>query len=104
MPDASGLDTAPFAVGEAIIAIAGFGFGTLFPVAMVAVQNAAQPRDLGTATAALAFVRSLGGVIAIAIFGAILATAGLGAHMNGGGGLPDVAREPTSSPLSAGCT
>lgn len=85
-------DTAPFAVGEAIIAIAGFGFGTLFPVAMVAVQNAAQPRDLGTATAALAFVRSLGGVIAIAIFGAILATAGLGAHMNGGGGLPDVAR------------
>ena len=77
-------DTAPFAVGEAIIAIAGFGFGTLFPVAMVVVQNAAQPRDLGTATSALAFVRSLGAVVAIAVLGAILGSAGIGDHISDG--------------------
>jgi EmrB/QacA subfamily drug resistance transporter len=82
-----------FGVSEAILVVTGFGFGTLFPMAVVVVQNAAEPRDLGTATAALSFVRSLGGVIAIACFGAILSTAGLGTHIgNGTAALSDEAR------------
>jgi len=38
----------------------------------VAVQNAVEMRDLGTATSSTTFFRSLGGAIGAAIFGAVL--------------------------------
>jgi EmrB/QacA subfamily drug resistance transporter len=62
---------------EVLVAIVGAGVGTQFPVTTVSVQNAAEPRDLGTATACLAFLRSLGSVIGVAVLGAILIGSGV---------------------------
>jgi EmrB/QacA subfamily drug resistance transporter len=66
---------APFAAlwqVEVLLAFAGLGMGTIFPVTTIAVQNAVEPHQLGTATASFNFFRSLGGAIAVAVFGAIL--------------------------------
>jgi hypothetical protein len=43
------------------------------PVLVLAVQNAVPPSDLGVATAASTFFRSIGGSFGVAIFGAIFA-------------------------------
>jgi EmrB/QacA subfamily drug resistance transporter len=77
------VDGAPFWVIEALAFAISFGQGTLFPVATVMVQNAADPRDLGTATGAYTFIRSLGAVVAIAVLGAIVGSAGVGEHISG---------------------
>jgi MFS family permease len=64
---------------EILLAIAGVGLGTIFPVTTVAVQNAVEPHQLGTATASFNFFRSLGSAILVAVFGAIfLGGLGLG--------------------------
>ena len=81
-----------FWVIEALAALTAFGQGTLFPVGTVMVQNAANPRDLGTATGAYTFVRSLGSVVAIAVLGAIVGSAGIGEHISEGA-LAPAARE-----------
>ncbi|WP_370678103.1 MDR family MFS transporter [Pleomorphomonas sp. PLEO] len=81
-----------FWVIEVLALLTSFGQGTLFPVGMVMVQNAADPRDLGTATGAYTFVRSLGSVVAIAVLGAIVGSAGIGDHISVGG-LDPAARE-----------
>jgi EmrB/QacA subfamily drug resistance transporter len=60
-----------FAGVEVVLAIAGTGIGTIFPIATTAVQNAVPPHQMGTATAILNFFRSLGGAILVAVFGAI---------------------------------
>ncbi|MBS1182709.1 MAG: bmr3 1 [Proteobacteria bacterium] len=82
----------PFWVIEALAILTSFGQGTLFPVATVMVQNAADPRDLGTATGAYTFVRTLGAVVAIAVLGAIVGSAGIGDHISDGA-LAPAARE-----------
>jgi len=82
----------PFWAIEALAMLTAFGQGTLFPVATVMVQNAADPRDLGTATGAYTFVRSLGAVVSIAVLGAILGSAGMGDHISEGA-LAPAARE-----------
>jgi hypothetical protein len=41
---------------------------------ILAVQNAAEKRDLGTATSAATFFRSMGGSFGVALFGAILSS------------------------------
>lgn len=64
-----GMDTASFALALVLL---GFGLGVNMPVLTVAVQNAVERRDLGAATAALGFVRSLGGAIGVAVFGTLL--------------------------------
>lgn len=81
-----------FWVIEALALLTSFGQGTLFPVGTVMVQNAADPRDLGTATGAYTFVRSLGSVVAIAVLGAIVGSAGIGDHISVGA-LDPAARE-----------
>lgn len=48
---------------------------------LVAVQNAVEKRDLGTATSAITFFRSMGGSFGVAALGAIIVGA-LGYHMN----------------------
>ncbi len=64
---------------EILLAIAGVGMGTIFPTTTVAVQNAVEPHQLGTATASFNFFRSLGSAILVAVFGAIfLGGLGLG--------------------------
>jgi EmrB/QacA subfamily drug resistance transporter len=65
--DDSGLEIAP------IIALLGAGMGMVMPVINVAVQNAVPYRDLGTATSAANFFRTMGGAVGVAVFGAVLA-------------------------------
>ncbi len=57
---------------EASLTILGMGFGLTIPNLMVAIQNAVLPLELGSATAAAAFFRSLGGTFGVAVSGAIM--------------------------------
>src|SRR5699024_6839590 len=50
----------------------GIGLGFTMQTVMVAVQNAVPFKDMGAATSALTFTRTLGGAVGTAIFGAIL--------------------------------
>jgi hypothetical protein len=59
-------------IEPALIAL-GLGLGLVMPNMTIAVQNAVPPKDMGAATATLAFFRSLGGVIGVAGGGAIMA-------------------------------
>jgi EmrB/QacA subfamily drug resistance transporter len=52
--------------------ILGIGLGVTLPIFSLAVQNAVPPSQAGMATAAIQFVRSLGGSLGAAIFGAVL--------------------------------
>jgi len=69
---------------EILLTVIGAGLGTLFPVTIVVAQNAVQAHHLGTATATINFMRSLGSAILVAAFGAIF-LAGLGAISGGEG-------------------
>jgi len=53
--------------------VMGAGFGLITQILIVAVQNAVDRRQIGTATATTNFFRSLGGSIGVAVFGAIFA-------------------------------
>jgi EmrB/QacA subfamily drug resistance transporter len=55
-----------------ILTVAVIGLGTIFPLTLVGIQNAVQPHQMGTATGALNFFRSLGGALIVAAFGAIV--------------------------------
>jgi len=52
--------------------VLGLGIGMIIQVMVLAVQNAVEHRDLGTATATETFSRSMGGAFGVAVFGAIL--------------------------------
>jgi EmrB/QacA subfamily drug resistance transporter len=52
--------------------VLGVGVGMIIQVMVLAVQNSVPHSDLGTATAAETFSRSMGGAFGVAIFGAIL--------------------------------
>jgi MFS family permease len=54
------------------MAILGLGIGQVMPVLTLAVQNAVERRNLGTATSTVTFFRSIGSALGGAIFGAIL--------------------------------
>lgn len=53
--------------------VLGAGIGMVMQVLVLAVQNAADFRDLGTTTSAVNFFRSMGGSLGVAVFGAVLA-------------------------------
>jgi EmrB/QacA subfamily drug resistance transporter len=55
------------------LAVFGLGFGLVTQVLMVAVQNAVDRRELGTATAVTSFFRALGGSVGAAGLGAVFA-------------------------------
>ncbi len=57
---------------SAYMFLLGAGMGLIIQVMVLAVQNSVDQKDLGTATAAEQFVRSMGGVFGVAAFGAIL--------------------------------
>jgi EmrB/QacA subfamily drug resistance transporter len=68
----STMDTAtPRPAYSAFMFVTGFGVGLCMPVLVLAVQNAVEHRDLGTATSALTFLRSMGGAFGVAILGAL---------------------------------
>jgi MFS family permease len=56
----------PRALSTLYMAVLGIGFGLVNPVLLVSVQNAAEPRDVGAATSAVAFFRSMGGSFGVA--------------------------------------
>ena len=58
---------------EIHVVIAGLGFGATVATLSVAVQNAVPFALVGTATAALQFFRSLGGMLGLAALGAVMA-------------------------------
>ncbi|HYB30511.1 MAG TPA: MDR family MFS transporter [Solirubrobacteraceae bacterium] len=60
----------------AFMAVFGIGFGMVTQILVVAIQNAVEPHEIGTATAAANLFRALGGSIGVAVFGVIL-TGGL---------------------------
>jgi MFS family permease len=72
---------------EALAFALGIGLGPLFPTATIAVQNAVDPRDLGIATATLAFLRTFGGAIGVTLLGAVVTAYGV----VGAAGAPDLA-------------
>ncbi|MEV7605038.1 MFS transporter [Paenarthrobacter sp. NPDC089322] len=75
-------------------AVFGLGLGMLMQNLVLAVQNTVQAKDIGTASASVAFFRSVGGAIGVSVLGAImsnhvkeLAVQGLasaGIHVEGG--------------------
>jgi EmrB/QacA subfamily drug resistance transporter len=63
---------------SASMAVLGLGIGMVMQVLVLAIQNAVEQRDLGAATSAANFFRSIGGTFGTAVFGAIF-SARLGA-------------------------
>jgi EmrB/QacA subfamily drug resistance transporter len=63
---------------ETVLVVMGLGIGLVMPNLTTAIQNAVLRRDLGAATAAAAFFRSLGSALGAALAGAVLA-----AHLHG---------------------
>jgi EmrB/QacA subfamily drug resistance transporter len=53
--------------------VVGVGIGLVMQVLVLVVQNDAEPRNIGVATATATFFRSMGGSFGVAIFGAIFA-------------------------------
>jgi hypothetical protein len=70
-----------------VLVVMGLGIGLVMPNLTTAIQNAVPRRDLGAATAAAAFFRSLGSALGAAAAGAVLA-AHLYGLMGGAGHLP----------------
>src|SRR3954451_14031895 len=56
-----------------MLLVFGVGFGMFSQVLVVAVQNAADRRDIGIATASTNLFRALGGSVGVALFGSIFA-------------------------------
>lgn len=71
----------------AVLVVLGAGIGLFIQVTVLAGQNAVAPRDLGVATGALNFFKSLGGATGAAVFGAILAANAA----SSGRAIPDIA-------------
>ena len=61
------------AAAALVLVVFGLGFGMVSQILTVALQNAVERRDLGIATASANLVRSLGGSVGVAVFGAIFA-------------------------------
>jgi EmrB/QacA subfamily drug resistance transporter len=73
----------PAVLSVGYMVLVGVGIGVCMPSTLVVVQNAAERRDVGTATGALLFLRSMGGAMGSTLVGAVLAgqfAAGLAAR------------------------
>ncbi|MEA2267581.1 MAG: hypothetical protein QOC64_191, partial [Solirubrobacteraceae bacterium] len=85
-----------------ILAVAGFGMGMTFQPYVIATQNAVDPANLGIATATIQFFRSMGGSLAVAALGTLLANrlaAGLEERLG-----PDASRVDTNRLLEGSGT
>jgi MFS family permease len=71
----------PLWVLLALLSLLAVGLGTVFPVSVVSIQNAVPRNQVGTATGAMNFFRSLMASFTVAIFTAILLMA-LGSHLS----------------------
>jgi EmrB/QacA subfamily drug resistance transporter len=59
-------------VASFYLVVIGVGMGTMFQIFVIATQNRVDVADLGVATAAIQFFRSMGGSLAVAGLGALL--------------------------------
>ncbi len=66
-----GLGTSRSITGRNML-LAGMGMGLIMVPLLIAVQNAVPKRDLGAATSATTFFRSIGGAVGVAVMGAVL--------------------------------
>jgi EmrB/QacA subfamily drug resistance transporter len=69
-------DDLPLALFEVVLAFISIGLGTVLPTTTVAIQNAVELHQLGTATGTMNFFRQLGSAVTVAIFGALLNASG----------------------------
>ena len=67
------IDTARGVVIGSMV-LMGFGMGGTFPAYNIAIQNAVAYRNLGVATSAAQFVRSIGAAVGLAVMGSLLTT------------------------------
>jgi EmrB/QacA subfamily drug resistance transporter len=65
------VDTSRVALGIWMVVL-GLGVGSVMPVLTLAVQNAVDRKQLGTATSSVVFFRSIGSSLGAAVFGTIL--------------------------------
>ena len=56
------------------MAVMGIGLGAMMQNLVLAVQNTVDVRDIGAASATVAFFRTLGGAVGVSVLGAVLAT------------------------------
>ena len=80
----------PLWVLLSLLAVLALGIGTCFPISVVSIQNAVPRSQVGTATGAMNFFRSLMSSFAVAVFTAILLAAigqdiPIGEGVGGGG-------------------
>jgi EmrB/QacA subfamily drug resistance transporter len=66
------VETPPW-LASVYMLVVGLGIGLTMQVLVLAVQNCAPPKDVGVATSAATFFRSMGGSLGVALFGAIFA-------------------------------
>ncbi|GAA1836658.1 MFS transporter [Pseudonocardia ailaonensis] len=59
---------------EVYLGVLGLGIGMIMQNLVLAVQNTVRASDLGAASSAVTFFRSLGGTVGVSVLGAILAT------------------------------
>lgn len=93
------------------MALMGLGVGMMMQNLVLSTQNQVSPKDLGAASSAVTFFRSLGGAVGVSALGAVLANrvthyvkdgladlgpqgAALGHGGTGGGAIPDLATLP----------
>jgi EmrB/QacA subfamily drug resistance transporter len=97
-PDTSWLDASLY------MFVFGLGLGSVLQVLVIAVQNAVDYRDLGSATSGVTYFRSIGGSFGTAVFGSIFAsrlTANI-AHYLGGTAQPAGVNSARLSPEALG--
>jgi MFS family permease len=80
----------PYLGLEAFFIVVGAGVGTSFPLVIVCVQNAVDPANLGVATGAVTFLRSLGGAMGVSVLGAIFLSYGFAENAEAARGLSDL--------------
>ncbi len=66
--------TTPSWLASLLMLIAGLGIGLVIQVLVIAIQNDADPRNLGAATAGMTTLRSLGGSLGVALLGAVFSS------------------------------
>ena len=62
----------PIALVLSLLSLIGAGLGTLFPISTVCMQNAVTQHQMGVATGAANFFRSLFSALVVAVLGAIV--------------------------------
>lgn len=85
-----------------MMVLVGLGFGPSLPLFTLIVQNAADPKDIGAVTATSNFVRAMGQVIGITVFGAIFAAVLIRAGGDlAAGGVDDIGALPDAAITTA---